>query len=419
MPDLTIRVNLAREMAWLEEFKWGRRVIVSAHVLEGLKKRAAHMVGRLGCPYVIDPYTHVFGADTREIEDKRWFPRLAAEYGIDTMADPDSMQLRPDMLVRGGVSTNSLRKLVQNVLEYQKSAIVHAAGEADPYSSFESDSVGGRAPAGPDWVVPPYFFVDGAGSGWFEANIKSVEAAAEAMPEVGNLCAMVMVDHDLLADHGFADSLASAYRSLPVAGYLVWPAYLDENRAERADLANFRRFAGELSRDGKPVRAAYGGLFSLLAGPAISGVSHAICYGEHRNPFEAASGGFAVRFYLPGICSKVPYGRKEEIKRALGLEDCGCAHCMPRAGGVPMRPLKHAALHFLEQRRREIKQISERGEGEFLRRAASALSDAQSNDGVGTYSKFYSHLKTWKDAPAGRAPGVATQNPASYSGAHN
>lgn len=173
MPDLTIRVNLAREMAWLEEFKWGRRVIVSAHVLEGLKKRAAHMVGRLGCPYVIDPYTHMFGADTREIEDKRWFPRLAAEYGIDRIADPDSMRLRPDMLVRGGVSTNSLRKLVQNVLEYQKSAIVHAAGEADPYSSFESDSVGGRAPAGPDWVVPPYFFVDGAGSGWFKANIKS------------------------------------------------------------------------------------------------------------------------------------------------------------------------------------------------------------------------------------------------------
>lgn len=74
MPDLAVRVNMAREMQWLEEFGWGGRVIVYAHVLEGLKKRAAHMVGRLGCTYVIDPYTHVFGADTREIEDGGGFP---------------------------------------------------------------------------------------------------------------------------------------------------------------------------------------------------------------------------------------------------------------------------------------------------------------------------------------------------------
>lgn len=60
MPDLTIRVNMAREIQWLEEFGWGGRVIVSAHVLEGLKKRAAHMVGRLGCPYVIDRFCSKF-----------------------------------------------------------------------------------------------------------------------------------------------------------------------------------------------------------------------------------------------------------------------------------------------------------------------------------------------------------------------
>lgn len=411
MPDLTIRINLAREMGWLEEFGWGGRVIVSAHVLEGLKKRAAHMVGRLGCPYVIDPYTYVFGADTQEIEDRRWFPRLAAEYGIDTIADSDSMRLRPGMLVRDGVSTDSLRELVQNVIEHQKGAIAGAAGEANPYSSFESDPGGGRAPAGPDWVIPPYFFVDGANSDWIEVNIRSAEAAAEAMPEAGNLCAMVMVDHDLLADHGFADSLASAYRGLPVAGYLVWPAYLNENRAEKAELANFRRFAGELSRDGRPVRTAYGGLFSLLAGPAISGVSHAICYGEHRNPFETASGGFAVRLYLPGICSKVPYGRIEEIKSALGLAECGCTYCGPRAGGARMPQIKHAALHFLEQRRRELEQIGEGGEGEFLKRAASAHSGALRNDSAGAYSKFYAHLKTWKDALSGPAPGDAAQSP--------
>ena len=409
MPDLTIRVNMAREMGWLEKFRWDGRVIVSAHALEGFKKRAAYTVSWLGCPYVIDPYTHVFGADTREIEDRRWFSKLAGEYGIDTIGDPGSMDLRPEALVRGDAPTDSLREMVKNVLEYQKTVIANAVGDADPYSSFESDSGGSRSAAGPDWIIPPYFFIEGADSDWINVNIKSVKAAAEVMPKVGNLHAMVMVDHDLLADRRFADALASSYRDLPVAGYLVWPAYLDENRAEKAELANFRRFAGALSQGGRPVRTAYGGLFSLLAGPEISGASHAICYGEHRSPFETG-GGFAVRFYLQGICSKVPYGRRGEIEGALKLGKCGCTYCKYQTGGATVHPLEHAALHFLEQRSREVEQINEHGAEKFLERTAAAHADAKSNDRAGTYSRFYARLKAWNSVLSGRAQGAGAQN---------
>ena len=408
MPDLTIRVNMAREMGWLEVSNWNGRVIVSAHALEGFKKRAAYTVSWLGCPYVIDPYTYVFGADTREIEDKRWFSKLAGEYGIDTIGEPGSMELEPETLVKGGAPTDSLRELVQNVLEYQKTAIENAVGDADPYSSFESDSTRSRSAAGPDWVIPPYFFIEGTDSDWIDVNVESARAAAEAMPKAGNLHAMVMIDHNLLADRRFADSLASLYRDLPVAGYLVWPAYLDENSAEKAELVNLRRFAGALSQGGRPVRTAYGGLFSLLAGPEISGASHAICYGEHRNPFETG-GGFAVRFYLQGICSKVPYGRRGEIEDALKLAKCGCAHCKHQASGATVCPLEHAALHFLEQRKRELEQINEHGAGKFLERAAAAHADALDNDRAGLYSKFYARLKTWKGVLSNHAPGGGAQ----------
>ena len=62
MTELAIRVNMPREMGWLERFGWDGTVILPAHVLEGVKKRAASMVKRLGCPYVIDPHTYVLGA---------------------------------------------------------------------------------------------------------------------------------------------------------------------------------------------------------------------------------------------------------------------------------------------------------------------------------------------------------------------
>ena len=124
---------------------------------------------------------------------------------------------------------------------------------------------------------------------------------------------------------------------------------------------------GKLALDSKPVYSAYGELFSL-ANDRIRGMSHAICYGEHRSPFEASGAVRSARLYLPGLYTKVPYARHIEVTRALELEECRCGWCRISGAGKGMKELEHAALHFLECRTRDLAQIEKAGGAAFLDR---------------------------------------------------
>ena len=395
MTEMAIRVNIPREMGWLERFEWGGTVILPAHVLEGIKKRAASMVRRLGCPYVIDPHTYVFGGDADEIAGKRWFDRLVAEYGLDTVLEPSQPHLSPDMLVKDDDPTDALRDFVQNVTRYQSSAIADASGEASEYEDFESDG-GSGAPA-PRWVVPPYFYIEGGGSDWLAVNVRSIELATRLAPGKSSLYSMIMVDQEALSDTDAVDEIVSAYRALPVAGHMVWVARMDEARARESELVYFQEFIGKISQGGKPVYNAYGGLFSL-ANDKISGTSHAICYGEHRNPFETAGAVRSARLYLPSLRSKVPYARHREVTRALELDECRCRWCKIAGAGKGMKELEHAALHFLECRTRDLAQIERAGGAAFLDRLKSACDRARGSDAEEAYAAYYAHFETWHRA---------------------
>ena len=397
MTELAIRVNMPREMGWLEKFGWKGTVILPAHVLEGIKKRAASMVRRLGCPYVIDPHTYVFGGDADEIAGRRWFDRLVAEYGLDAVMDTGQPRLSPDMLVKDDVPTDALRNFVQNVTRYQNSAVADASGEASEYEDFESDGVSG-VPA-PKWVVPPYFYMEGGGSDWLAVNVRSIELAAGLAPGKNDLYSMIMVDQEVLSDADAVDEIVSAYRALPVAGHMVWVARMDETRARESELVDLQEFMGKLALGGKPVYNAYGGLFSL-ANDRISGTSHAICYGEHRNPFEASGAVRSARLYLPALYSKVPYARHLEVTRALGLEECRCRWCRISGASKDMKELEHAALHFLENRTRDLAQVEKAGGAAFLDRLKAACDRARGNDVEGAYAYYYRHLETWHRAAA-------------------
>ena len=419
MPELAIRVNMPREMGWLEKFQWGGTVILPAHILETFKMRAAQMVRRLGCPYVIDPHTHVFGGTTGEIAGRRWFDRLVAEYGISMESEPGLSPLAPGALVKNGDPTDALRDLVQNVTEYQNSAIPDARGEVGDYEDFESG--GGDRALNPERVVPPYFYMEDGGSDWLAVNVRSIELASKSSPAANNLHSMIMVDQDVLSDARAVDEIVSAYSALPVAGHMVWVARMNEARARVSELVGLQEFIGRLSQGGKPVYNAYGGLFSL-ANDRLSGTSHAICYGEHRNPLEAPGAVLLARFYLPALHSKVPYARRHEVSRALGLDECGCKWCKMSEAGAGMGNLEHAALHFLDRRAEDVAQIEKTGGGGFLDHLKSVHDSVSDADMHGAYEGYYGHFKTWHQAVAsynrrkedGRGEGQAITDPSRH-----
>ena len=395
MHELVVRVNLPREMDWLERFGWDGAVILPAHILETFKKRAARMVRKLGCPYVIDPHTYVFGVDTDEIVGRRWFDRLVAEYGIDLTAEPNPLPLSPSTLLENGGPTDALRDLVQSVTRYQNSAVQDVSSGVDDYEDFESGGKGSAA--APKWVIPPYFYMEGGRSDWLAVNVKSIELASKSLPGESNLHSMIMIDQEVLSDANAVDGIVSAYRDLPVAGHIVWVAGMDEVRAKESVLVDFQRFIGKLSQGGKPVNNAYGGLFSL-ANDKISGTSHAICYGEHRNPLEASGAVLLARFYLPGLYSKVPYVRQYEVARAFGFEKCQCKWCKISEKDGGLRELEHAALHFLEHRTKDLAQINKTGGADFLTHIKRVYDRTSSKDVHRIYASYYAHFETWHQA---------------------
>jgi len=334
-----IRINISREMAWLENSNLKKYdIVVSSHILEGLKKRITNMLMKLKKPYIIDPYTYIFGADIGDIREKRWFSKLIENYGLDLIIDPDTLNLSPDLLIDRNNQptdnlkelvepTDNLKELVENVVAYQRTKIQEIYDEILEFEEFETEKTETFV-LKPKWIIPPYFFLEAGAEDWLTVNIHSIRLAIENRDNNEKIFAVIMVDREMLSFEEDIDEIIEKYKILGVDGYMIWPAYMDENSARRGELQRFQSFVSKLSNHKKPIYNMYGGLFSfLLKEKGMTGSSHSICYGEHKDPFTTGGMAATIRFYQIFLHSKVPFARIDEIESALELEKCDCEYC--------------------------------------------------------------------------------------------
>ena len=143
----------------------------------------------------------------------------------------------------------------------------------------------------------------------------------------------------------------------------------------------------------------YGGLFSfLLKDSGMTGVSHSICYGEHKEPFTVGGMAATIRYYEPYLHSKVPFGRMEEIENALGLKKCKCEYCS-KISEIEEKgdQLAVAGKHFLLTRTKELNDLESKGVFEVLSEIEQDVKNAEKNDPIGAYSSFYEKFSIWSD----------------------
>lgn len=413
MARLFIRVNLPREAAWLEsvEPQDYSGVVVSSHIVENTPYRIARMLTRLKKPYLIDPYTYVFGGDVGTIREKQWFSSLMDKYGLDMIVDRDTSSLDPSALVGdGGGPTDSLRELVDNVVTYQRGAASSTAADIGEFLDFEpgaADADAARRPS-PYGIMPPYFFIDRKASRWLRVNTSAVRLAVEQKREGDKIIVPIMIDRSVMLDREAAGAIVDDYDIDGVDEFMVWPAYVDERSADRRTLECLRDLVAGLARGGRPVTSMYGGLFTLLisghAGAEL-GTTHSICYGEHRVPFTVGSPAAVVLLYQGHVHTKIPLLASAEIESALGLERCECAYCGSMQKGLDVaRLFELAGKHFLVRRMGEIKRINDRGAARFLEELALAHEHAKKHDRGGAYGAYYRDFGAWTAALGGPAP---------------
>ena len=402
MARLFIRINMAREAKWLESVTpqdYGG-VVVSSHIVENIPYRVAKMLARLKKPYLIDPYTYVFGGDVANIREKPWFASLLDKYGLDMIVDRDTLSLRPDMLVDSdGNPTGSLQELVDNVVAYQRDAANYAADDVEEFVKFESGDA--AAPLSPYGIMPPYFFIDGKSSSWLDANMGAVRLAIEQKRRGDKVVVPIMIDRSVMLDRTEAARIVNAYDIDGVDEFMVWAVQMDEKSADRGTLECFRDLVTDLARRGRPVTSMYGGLFTLLvqgSADATLGTTHSVCYGEHRTPFVVGAPAATVMFYQGQVRTKIPLSAKDDVESALDLSRCECQYCRGMQQGMSPAPLfELAGKHFLARRMEEVGRINTGGAARFLREMAAGYEHAKSRDVVRAYGAYYRDFGAWND----------------------
>ena len=417
MARLFIRVNLAREAAWLESIKPQdySGVVVSSHIVENIPSRVAKMLTTLKKPYLIDPYTYIFGGDVSNIRGKQWFASLLEKYGLDMIVDRDTSSLDHAMLVDGGGEpTDGLRELVDNVVAYQRDAVASDAADIREFVEFESGAASAAACSSPYGVMPPYFFIDSKASGWLGANTAAARLAVEQRRQGDRIIVPVMIDRSVMIDRAAAARVVDAYDIDGVDEFMVWPAYMDERSADRGTLQRFRDLVTGLASRGRPVTSMYGGLFTLLVrGPASAtlGTTHSICYGEHRTPFTVGAPAATVMFYQSHVHTKIPFSARDDVESALDLARCGCAYCAEMQEGLSLtRLFELAGKHFLTSRMGEVGRINGGGGARFLDEMVSAYKHAREHDVGRAYGAYYRDFDAWRDVlgDSAQTDGAAT-----------
>ena len=401
MSELLIRINLAREMAWLADSGINDySLLVSSHILEGLKKSFTNLILKIKNPYIIDPLTYVFtDHNNPEIRRKRCFSTLTGAYGIDLIASPDSPVLEPRLLLDSkNQPIKNLEALVDNVLTYQRTRIKEIYDEISEFEEFEQED-STNVSVLPSCLIPPYFYLTYGSADWLDINIHCINNAINSRKENEKIYAVLMIDKDMLIVEEDFEEVLRRYKIKGIDGYLVWPAFFNENLAKRRELVSFMRFIQELSKFGKPIYNMYGGLFSLLLkNQGMTGVSHSICYGEHKDAFAAGGMAATIRYYIPTIHSKIPFARKEELEQTLQLKNCECKNCVElKPDDDKGKQLELCGKHFLVTRSKEIAEINEIDMQKILDNLKQTFTEVSEKDKASAYENYYDKLSIWNE----------------------
>lgn len=158
----------------------------------------------------------------------------------------------------------------------------------------------------PSAVFAPYFFIH---EDWIDDGLPvAMDLVRRSVSLSSNVPvhAIVCASGGMLGDPGSLDRLIEELPKTSVAGVWLWFDGFDELRATLDELRAFRRVVTSLSGKMK-VYNLHGGYFSmLLSHDGLTGISHAVGYGERSNVAKIIGAAApTVRYYLPPISKRV------------------------------------------------------------------------------------------------------------------
>ena len=318
-------------------------IVLNANLVAATPGGSASLVLRLQKPFVIDPMTYAFALNPRylltqskakstrgKLIVKKTYELLGNRYGPPVAGCAGRRRTQPSDFTECNID-----KFVSNVYEFQIRALPETWEKEEEFRELAALQY-----VGPYAVVSPYFYMSPGPrlEAWVELNARLATAFRKCVPDEMACYVPVCFDEVLLDSPEVVTRISEALQLVPCTGYLIWVSDLREQESGKARLRVLTELVRRLSMGGeKRVVNAHGGFFSCaLRVFGMTGVSHGVGYGEHRDVTPVLGGGLPpVKYYYPPLKALLIPTEIETILPGIGVDTprafhervCDCSIC--------------------------------------------------------------------------------------------
>ncbi|MCB9846055.1 MAG: hypothetical protein H6811_08730 [Phycisphaeraceae bacterium] len=388
------RFGVAREKNVLKRHRDAYHgVVFSAHIASYYRKSCGELVASLGKPFLIDPFTFVFGRhpgiirrterdENKKIKRdrlgrkvkgsiKRSYAKLAGgEYG---RVIEDVCKRKQSVTPRSFAKERDLRDFVSHVLQFQDDVFDVSAKYAKYAKYVGHETVLDNTP---EALIAPYFYIDPLQRDeWLQLNVRLAHAARDLADEQRAVLGVLCLSKDDLRN--LPAWVAQLIDEAGMTGVLVWVNDFRESDASDAHLAAFVDAVETIAEQGHTIGNLYaGGLSVLLGDHGVCQVSCGPCYGDMRSVDQDADDAvIPTRYYFEKLMKKI-------LVDAFGVRDieahpdlrCDCQVCQMR-GDVSKFDEEKCREHFVLARRREIERLSGQSVEELVAQVQSVVNE--------------------------------------------
>ncbi|GAA1495199.1 hypothetical protein [Paeniglutamicibacter kerguelensis] len=321
---------------------------IAAFQSEGTKGFVLTLSARSKEPYVIDSRFPLFQNKLKK--PKKSHQMLAEILGVSHV-----------LLKDGGVTPSDFTKdiiktIAINWLKFNINFDNVQSKTFDKYAKRLGEKILSEDKERPLFVLPPYLMAKQADDGWAQVSNAIWEATvieARHVEELGLLRRVIAAESPRVWSE-----LAAQVDDREI---VAWVSDLDEFRVgSERDLVDYGEAIKAAAARGQSVFALYGGFLAVLfARFGLTGASHGIGFGEHRNWVELPSSGAPpARFYLSILHRYVSVDIAQILYEQFpDLVACACLECESKS---PISLEYHSLMrHSVYARAREIQEWSQ------------------------------------------------------------
>ncbi len=311
--------------------------------------------------YFIDPITHAFQHDVKTIMSyskkteklgiKESIVNLINYYGDPLISSVlnNSTPITPKDFADSLVKT----EFCKNVLDFQLSTIPRQLNEKGltKYINYMDNGAELFSLLRPCFVIPPYFYIDKSDENyreWLKLNVEFIKISKKLLPDT-ELYAQLVISKEILESDDSINEICNQYINELPDGILLWIDDFDEHKVDTDLLIGYLKLIKKLYDSNIKIYNLYGSFFSVMLtgfekelGLKLSGVGHALDYGESRAVVPVGGGIPTNKYYYYPLHHRLEYKKASSLLKSLGYftKDtrigaemykntlCGCRACV-------------------------------------------------------------------------------------------